>query len=114
MKQEKKCVTCKKTKPLVTEFQKNKANKDGYRGQCRVCVTCARAKNISQKKEATRDRVFTENEKTIFQFGVSVGEQRCRDLQKAINIQMNANRRLFEIIREQDNRDLEVLRGIST
>lgn len=103
MERKKKCRgACQQIK-YMTEFGKDRRRKNGRRNVCKVCTNIRRADNILTKEgRFPTISEFTDNEKTIFMLGVSVGEGRCRDLEKACNIQMRANIRLFEVIREQD------------
>jgi hypothetical protein len=108
----KKCKTCGGEKPLATGFYLDGRTKDGRQNECKVCSGKRRNRNYAlwhpkTKKNGTvkKDKTFTEHEKDIFKLGVSVGEARCYDLIKAINIQMRANHRLFEIIKNADERD---------
>ena len=97
----KKCPECGEIKPLKSGFYET-TRKGIYQVPCKVCK-CAHSRADYHKKSKRKNRKFTLEEKVIFQLGVSVGEGRAKNVQRAINIQMRANRQLFKIIQEMDN-----------
>ena len=56
----KKCSACNQVK-LITEFHKNKKNKDGYHNQCKKCRYEYNLKNSENKKEY--NKVYYKNNK---------------------------------------------------
>lgn len=57
----KRCSRCKLTKPL-TEFGRNKAQKDGYKNYCKLCVKENYLENIEQKRIYNKEYYFLNKE----------------------------------------------------
>jgi len=102
MKNSKICIGCQETKP-IDEFPRNPHTRDKHAGRCKKC-TSAKARERYNRGNP-KNKVFSEDEKTIFHLGVLKGEGRCNDLEKTINILQATIKALVVILKDADKRD---------
>ena len=57
----KRCSKCKEVK-AVSEFNKNKANKDGLRGECKSCQSIVNKQHYQQNKNTNQETVGPTNQ----------------------------------------------------
>ncbi len=111
---ERECPGCGIVKDLLDDFGKHPGCKDGHLPTCKDCkkevnMKNAKARAVRKLKRETASKEISEENKRFYRLGYMEGAKHCRDLEKTINIQMRANLRLFEVIREKDNRDAKRL-----
>ena len=93
------CLGCEETKP-VSEYGKTASGKPVAR--CKKCIAAYQRKRTAER---TKTRVITSENKVFFHLGLLEGDDRLRDMEKALNIMEKANRALLEVVREADLRD---------
>lgn len=113
------CVAGQRVQP-IGEFDNQPMNKDGLAYQCKSCRRAYQVKRNIKKVmtktghepkpvHKTKNKEITEDSRNFYRLGILTGESRfkgrCKDLQKALNIEKRANRRLLEVIIEGDARD---------
>jgi 5-methylcytosine-specific restriction endonuclease McrA len=82
MRTAKVCFTCKIEKPLNEQyFYKNKANKDGFKGQCKDCIK-AYKKEYAKTNKGVIDKYFEENKEAILAYRKQFREENKIELSK--------------------------------
>lgn len=70
---EKRCSHCKTTKP-ISDFNKDKYNKDGYCCQCRIC-----GNEMTRRYRKNNHKAFLERQRQLHRENREKANQRCHD-----------------------------------
>lgn len=109
------CRVCKGPPKPIDDFE---TKRDEKTNRCKACANlylreryAAIKKNkrvrAYKRKIGSNSKVILEDNRNFYKLGVSVGQDRVRELQMALAAMETVNRALVEVIKDADARDAE-------